>query len=85
MARRRYRYKAMPYALLSLQFWRKSGTPMFTVTSNLTKKRKLDDSMFTFSFEKFGRDLAKLDDLDEEDKRQLDAFCEAYLKERGKI
>lgn len=76
--------KALPNALLSLQFWQKNGTPMFTITSNLGGKKTLDNSFTGIDFLMFGRKLAENELLDKHDKESVSQFCRSYLKEVGK-
>ena len=80
----KYKHKAYPDALLSLQFHKDgNGRPIFSITSNLTKKRHLDDSFTQLSYPKFGRELAQTNLLNEQDKLTLDLFCQSYLVHRN--
>lgn len=82
----KYKYKAYPDALLSLQFHRDgNGRPIFSITSNLNSRRHLDNSFTQLSYQKFGRDLAQVDFLSEQDKLALDLFCKSYLECRKQM
>ena len=87
-----YKHKAYPNALLSLQFHKDgNGRPIFSITSNLNSRRHLDNSFTQLSYSKFGRDLAQVDFLSEQDKLTLELFCQSYLgcrkqmKDKGEI
>jgi len=82
----KYKYKAYPDALLSLQFHREgNGRPIFSITSNLNSRRHLDNSFTQLSYQKFGQDLAQADFLSEQDKFTLEFFCQSYLECRRQM
>jgi len=82
----KYKHKAYTDALLSLQFHKDgNGRPIFSITSNLTKKRHLDNNFTQLSYSKFGRNLAQTDLLSEQDKLTLDLFCQSYLAYRKQM
>ncbi|MHA1396149.1 MAG: hypothetical protein ACTSSF_00265 [Candidatus Heimdallarchaeaceae archaeon] len=82
----KYKHKAHTDALLSLQFHRDgNGRPIFSITSNLNSRRHLDNSFTQLSYQKFGRDLAQVDFLSEQDKFTLELFCQSYLECRKQM